>query len=152
MVDGRRGNGFGLEWRRSRKRGGDIMKVLSNTKWGHAVALLMFAAFLTFCVAPRLSAQVTGGSILGTVTDPTAATVPNVEVSITNTATGVVTTVTTNDAGFFSVPNLLPGPYQVTAKASGFSTAVVTGITLTVGAQQTVNIPLKVGETSQQVE
>ena len=47
---------------------------------------------------------------------------------------------------------MLPGPYSVTAKAAGFSTAVLNGITLTVGAQQSVNISLKVGETSQQVE
>ena len=128
------------------------MNYLSNSNRVCAVTLLGFAVFLTFCAAPRLSAQVTGGTILGTVTDPSAAAVPNVEVSITNTATGVVKAVTTNDSGFFSEPNLLPGPYQVTAKATGFSTVVVNGITLTVGAEQTVNIALKVGETSQQVE
>jgi outer membrane receptor protein involved in Fe transport len=128
------------------------MKSLSNSKWVLAVMLLAFAAFLTLGGAQRLSAQVTGGTILGTVTDASGATVPNVEVSISNTSTGLVKTAATNDAGFFSEPNLLPGPYQVTAKAAGFSTAVVNGITLTVGAQQTVNIALKVGETSQQVE
>ena len=75
-----------------------------------------------------------------------------VEVTVINTATGVATTATTSPEGFYSVPNLLPGPYQVTAKNPGFSTAIVNGVTLTVGAQQAVNISLKVGETSQQVE
>jgi outer membrane receptor protein involved in Fe transport len=102
--------------------------------------------------ALSLHAQAIGGTILGVVTDPSGGAVPNVEISIANTATGLVTKFTTTAEGFYSVPNLLPGPYQVTAKSAGFSTAVVNGITLTVGAQQSVNIALKVGETSQQVE
>jgi hypothetical protein len=114
--------------------------------------ILSVVVVLSLCGALRLDAQVTGGTISGTVTDATGGAVPKVEVSITNTATGLVTTVTTTSEGFYSVPNLLPGPYQVTAKAAGFSTAVTSGVTLTVGAQQAVNIALKVGETSQQVE
>jgi len=114
--------------------------------------LLCALVVLSLCGALRLDAQVTGGTILGTVTDATGLAVPKAEISITNTATGVVTTVATSSEGFYSVPNLLPGTYQVTAKSAGFSTAVMTGITLTVGAQQSVNIALKVGETSQQVE
>ena len=120
------------------------MKFLSSRKLAYVVSIWTFAAVLAICLAPRLYAQVTGGTILGTVTDPSGASVPNVEVSITNTSTGVVKTVTTNESGFFSEPNLLPGPYSVTAKATGFSTAVLNGITLTVGAQQSVNISLKV--------
>jgi hypothetical protein len=107
---------------------------------------------LSSCGALRLDAQVTGGTILGIVTDASGGTVPNVEISIANTATGLVTKVATSAEGFYSVPNLLPGPYQVTAKSAGFSTAVINGITLSVGAQQSVNIALVVGETSQQVE
>ena len=115
--------------------------------------LILFAvAVIGLCTAPRLNAQVTGGTILGTVTDATGAAVPKVEISIANTATGLVTSATTSPEGFYSVPNLLPGPYMVTAKSEGFSTAVVNGINLTVGAQQSVNIAMKVGETSQQVE
>jgi hypothetical protein len=128
------------------------MNFLSFGKWAWVFKFLLFAAFLTFCVAPPLSAQVTGGTISGTVTDATGGSIPMVEVSILNTATGVVTTATTSAEGFYSVPNLLPGPYQVTAKNAGFSTAIVNGVTLTVGAQQAVNIAMKVGETSQQVE
>jgi len=112
----------------------------------------MVVAFFAFCIAPRVFAQVTGGTILGTVTDATGAAVPKAEITIANTATGLATAAITSPEGFYSVPNLLPGSYQVTAKAPGFSTSVVNGITLTVGAQQSVNIGLKVGETSQQVE
>ena len=117
------------------------------------IKLSLFAVVLLgLCSAVRLGAQAVGGTILGTITDPAGAAVPKADISITNTDTGVITTVATSAEGFFSVPNLLPGSYQVVAKAPGFSTAVVSGITLTVGAQQSVNIPLKVGETSQRVE
>src|SRR5260370_9377503 len=114
--------------------------------------ILCAVAVIGLCVAPHLNAQVTGGTIVGTVTDASGAAVPKVEVSIANTATGLVTSATTSPEGFYSVPNLLPGPYMVTAKSEGFSTVVVNGVNLTVGAQQSVNIALKVGETSQQVE
>lgn len=114
--------------------------------------ILCAVAVISLCMAPRLNAQVTGGTISGSVTDSTGGAIPKVEISIINTATGVVSTATTSAEGFYSVPNLLPGPYQVTAKSSGFSTSIVNGITLTVGAQQEVNVALKVGETSQQVE
>ena len=132
--------------------GGEVMKFLSYRKQAWTLNLLGSAVFLTFCVAPRLSAQVTGGTISGVVTDASGAAVPNVDITITNTATALVTKIKTSPEGFYSVPNLLPGPYQVTATSAGFSTAVVNGITLTVGAQQSVNISLVVGETSQQVE
>jgi hypothetical protein len=114
--------------------------------------ILCAVAVISLCVAPHLNAQVTGGTILGTVTDASGAAVPKVEISIANTATGLVTSTATSPEGFYSIPNLLPGPYMVTAKAEGFSTVVVNGVNLTVGAQQSVNIALKVGETSQQVE
>src|SRR5579872_941275 len=114
--------------------------------------VVLFVGLLVFSAAPKVGAQVTGGTIVGAVTDASGAAVPNVEVTITNTATNVATTMNTNDAGLYSAPNLLPGPYQVTVKATGFATSVVKGIDLTVGSQHEVNVALKVGDTSQQVE
>src|SRR6266853_484221 len=136
---------------RSRRVEKEAMAFRSNSN-NISRLVLCAVVVLSLCVALRLDAQVTGGTILGTVTDATGGAVPKAEISITNTATGLGTTVTTSPEGFYSVPNLLPGKYTVTAKSAGFSTAVVSGITLTVGAQQSVNIALKVGETSQRVE
>ena len=96
-------------------------------------------------------AQVAGGTILGTTGDPSGATIPNASVSIKNVSTGVVRSVTTDSAGFYSVPNLLPGPYEVTASAKGFSTLVRSGITLSVGQTLQLNLALQVGAISQQV-
>ena len=100
----------------------------------------------------QASAQVSGAALSGTITDPSGAAVPNAKVNITNTATGVTRDDATDAAGFFSVPNLLPGPYTVTVSAAGFSTTKSSDIILTVGAEQTLNLSLKIGEASQTVE
>src|SRR6266550_2867140 len=93
----------------------------------------------------KASAQVSGAALSGTITDPSGAAVPNAKVTITNTATGVTRDDTTDAAGFFSVPNLLPGPYAVTVSSPGFSTIKSSDIVLTVGAAQTLNLSLKLG-------
>src|SRR3989449_67661 len=97
-------------------------------------------------------AQVTGATLSGTVTDTSGAVIPGVMVSVKNRGTGVVRNVSSDEAGFYSAPNLLAGSYQVTASAAGFSTVTQSNITLTVGAQQQLNISLMVGETAQVVE
>ncbi|HLI30304.1 MAG TPA: carboxypeptidase regulatory-like domain-containing protein, partial [Terriglobia bacterium] len=112
------------------------------------VAILLFAQLLSVPVY----SQVAGGTILGTVSDPSGAAIPNVSVSIKNVATGVVRSVATDSAGFYSVPNLLPGPYAVTASAKGFTTLVRSGITLSVGQTLQLNLTLQVGAISQQVQ
>lgn len=99
-----------------------------------------------------LRAQVAGGTILGTVSDASGAVVPNAQVTIKDVATGVVRTVTTNAAGFYNAPNLAPGKYDLKISAPGFSVGAASGIILTVGAEQTANIVLKVGEASSTVE
>src|SRR6195256_4654845 len=97
-------------------------------------------------------AQVSGATLAGTVTDASGAVVINAKVSIRNTATDVTRDVTTDSSGLYSAPNLLPGIYDITVIAAGFSTSVQTGLTLTVGAVQALNIPLKIGHATEKVE
>jgi len=118
-----------------------------------AVAFFIFSALVLVLLTPvRVYAQVSGATITGTVSDATGAVIPNAQVSMKNVATGEVREVATNAAGFYSAPNLLPGNYEVTASAPGFSTQVESGVTLTVGAVQVLNITMKVGQVSQKVE
>src|SRR6185369_12793964 len=84
-----------------------------------ACTLLIGMAFLISAMA-----QSADGSISGTVTDPSGAAIPGADVAIVNTATGVSRTLTTNDSGFFSVPNLLPGTYEVKTSAKGFGSVL----------------------------
>jgi hypothetical protein len=101
--------------------------------------------------ADPASAQVSGATLSGGVTDESGAAVAGASVSIKNTATGAVRDVTANEDGFYSAPNLLPGTYEVSVSAQGFATVIQKGITLTVGAQQSLNISLKVGQMAQSV-
>jgi hypothetical protein len=86
------------------------------------------------------------------VQDEQSAPVPNASVTIRNQATGTTRELKTNNAGLYDAPNLLPGVSDVTVKAQGFSTLERRGITLTVGAQQALDLAVKVGQLSQTVE
>jgi len=115
------------------------------------------AGFLsTVAIALLLSgstfAQVEGATLSGLVTDSTSAAIAGATISAKNLATGEVREVVTNGEGFYSVPNLLPGSYEVAASAKQFSKAVQRGIVLTVGAQQALNISLKPGQITEVVE
>jgi hypothetical protein len=114
-----------------------------TSKW----LLFRMAPLLMFGVSicSSLSAQVAGASLSGTVTDPSGATISGAQILVKNLATGVTRDLQSGVAGFYAVPNLLPGTYEVTVSAPGFATAVRTGITLTVGAQQVLNLALSVG-------
>ena len=112
-----------------------------------AVALVALCALLPTPVR----AQVVGATLSGTITDPSGAAIPGAKISIKNQSTAEVTSVTSDSAGFYSVPNLVPAGYEVSISASGFRTEV-TNVTLTVGAQQTLNVPMQVGQATQTVE
>ncbi len=103
------------------------------------------------CFSVPADAQVAGGTLSGTITDPSDKFVPQAQISITNVATGITTTATTNSDGFYIAANLLPGEYQVTVSAKGFATEARKGISLTVGAQQVFNLTLQVGSAAKTV-
>lgn len=114
--------------------------------------LIIAVFFLGFFTSVQVRSQVSNATLSGTVADASGAVIANAKVSIQNVATGISRDVTTDSDGFYSVSNLQAGGYQVTVSASGFSTYEQMGLTLTVGAHQVLNIPMKVGEVSQTVE
>ena len=86
---------------------------------------------LLLAMSPRLFAQGGAtGTILGTVTDPSGAVVPNAKITVTNTATKVSFQTVTNNAGDFDAPALNPGTYTVSGEARGFQKAVISSFTL----------------------
>src|SRR5438093_6637085 len=112
-----------------------------------------FIWILVLCLLTSvpLDAQVAGATLSGTITDGQGGVVPGVTVSVMNTATGVVASTKTNEVGAYTVPNLNAGDYQVSASASGFSTAVAR-LTLTVGQKQELNLALMVGPVVETIE
>src|SRR5919108_2671040 len=117
-----------------------------------ASTLALAAAFLlnTLLCCPAV-AQVAGGTLSGTITDPSGRLIPQAQIAIENVATGVTTTVLTNSDGFYTAANLLPGEYQVTISAKGFATEIRKGNSLTVGAQQVFDLSLQVGSAEKTV-
>ena len=97
-------------------------------------------------------AQVTTGTISGTVKDSTGAVLPGTKVVVLNQETGIARTVQADAAGHYSAPSLGLGNYQVTAGLEGFQTEVHKGIVLTVGREAIVDFQLSVGAMTQTVE
>lgn len=118
---------------------------------GKACRLLLGLLTLVFLNCDALRAQVAGATLTGTITDSAGGTIANAQVSAKNLATAIATSSTTNTDGFYNIPNLLPGDYQITISAPGFSTKK-TNLTLTVGAQQVLNLSLAVGQATQVVQ
>ena len=71
----------------------------------------------------RLSAQVVGATVSGTVVDASGAATPGVTISFKNVATGNIRNAVTNEVGFYIAPNLQAGNYELTASAPGFATS-----------------------------
>jgi hypothetical protein len=116
------------------------------------IVLFIFIFGLFFANSRGALAQVAGGTLSGSITDPSGAAVANAQVVIKNSATGVSTTVTTNTDGLYSAANLLPGEYEVAVSASGFNTGIKKGITINVGSQPVFNMALQVGSVTNSVE
>jgi hypothetical protein len=103
-------------------------------------------------VPTRLSAQMVGATMSGTVSDTSGGVVPGANISVKNVATGIIRLAVTNGSGLYSVPNLQAGPYEITAAASGFNTDVRKGITLNVGQDLVLNFTVNPGMAAQSVE
>ena len=112
-----------------------------------AIALVCFLIlFPSFTAGQQLRATVTG-----TVTDAQGGVVPGATVTALNTDTNVSTEVQSNVSGAYTVQQLIPGPYRVTAGLSGFKTFVREGLTLRTAETVTVNVTLSVGAVEETV-
>ena len=133
------------------------MKSLSPTKAGSFGLFLkrcdirlafLLAALLVVFAAQGFAQEAT---ILGTVTDPTGAAVPNATITITNNETGVTRTLPSNGDGQYVAPDLHIGPYTIRVNATGFKAAEQKGITLSVGDRSRIDFKLQVGSAQEQV-
>ena len=108
-------------------------------------------SILYFVIALAAWGQVDTGTISGTVKDLSGAVIQDAGVKIEDSATGRTISVRSSSAGFFSVPSLKPGIYQVSASAIGFQTVVKTGIEVRVQDRVSIDFDLQPGNVSTEV-
>ena len=96
-------------------------------------------------------AQAVNGTLLGTVTDPTGATVPNAKIVAVQAQTGVIRETVSNESGNYAMPDLPPGTYTVTATISGFRKEVRENIDLQTNAATRIDLNLATGSVTETV-
>jgi len=114
-----------------------------------ALALGLVSLFLCAAVGAQV---ISTAQIRGTVQDASGAAVVGATITLTQTATGAVRTTTSAADGTYSLSDLAVGSYRMEVTQAGFSKYVQTGIVLQVGASPTINVTLRVGTVTQEVE
>ncbi|HMD83111.1 MAG TPA: carboxypeptidase-like regulatory domain-containing protein [Terriglobia bacterium] len=122
-----------------------VRRLLRLTAGAAVIVTLLGADF------PCRAQQVTA-TLSGTVRDTSGAVVPQAALTATNVSTGVAVKTLSDSAGNYIFPSLAPATYTLAAEKSGFSTTVISGISLAVYEKATVDVVLRVGQTVQTVE
>jgi Carboxypeptidase regulatory-like domain/TonB-dependent Receptor Plug Domain len=122
---------------------------MAKSWWRGALVALTLVALLPAPAFPQT--QATTGIISGTVVDQTDAALPGASVALRNTDTNFEKTETTDNGGRFRAVLLPLGPYRITVTLPGFSTLVRDGVTLSVGQDVNLRLPLQVSGVQQEV-
>ena len=121
-----------------------------KTKFVYLSILLLL---VLFGIQSRARAQATYAIVHGTVTDASGAVVPNATVTALNTSTGIKTTVTSDNQGYYTLPQLqIGGPYTITVDASGFQEFQSSGLMLHLNDNREVSARLQIGASTQTVQ
>src|ERR1700730_14788004 len=116
-----------------------------------ASALIPSFLFLFLVCTPAI-AQVTTGSILGTVHDSTGAVLPNATVTVTDTSKGTNSIKQTDSNGDYNVPFLIPGTYTVSVDATGFKRSVSSNVVLDIDQKARIDFDLELGGATETVQ
>src|SRR5437762_6824135 len=115
------------------------------------IVLALSLALSVVCLAAPGLGQTTFGTILGTVTDPSGAVMPDVVVTVTNQGENISREVHSDAQGNYQAENMKAGLYTVSATVTGFKDTVLRDVRLE--ARQTVRADMKltVGSTTEKV-
>ena len=112
---------------------------------------VFFLALLATLFSSFAHAQLTEGTIDGTVNDSSGAAVTGAKVKVANSGTGAAVETATDSIGYFRAPHLAPGAYEVRVEKSGFKTGVVTNVSVSVGVTTRADVVLQIGSVSEKV-
>ena len=120
---------------------------------GMALFLSVLVAFAMVLSTTPMWGQVGAatGTVIGIVTDPSGAVVPGATVTMTDNATGVSRSTTTNDQGRYTFVSASPGTYNISVTKQGFSAAKIANQVVQVGQQLTANVQMQVGQATTEV-
>lgn len=124
---------------------------LSNLPRFKRFSALLALAFLFIGSYTCAYGQGLYGSIVGSVTDPSGAVIPNADVTVTDAAQGQTRHEKSDSDGRYNIVNVLPGTYIVTTSAAGFRTEQKTNVVVTPNTIDRVDVHLEVGQANQQV-
>ncbi len=127
-----------------------MMRAGLSTAIKKAIPVLGLGLALLFACLQAYS-QGSSGRILGTVTDQSGGVIAGATVTVTDTQRGVSRSLTTDDAGEYSAPQLLPGTYKVRAESKGFSATERTDLLLETGKEVRVDFSLSPGQQTQTI-
>ena len=116
-----------------------------------SIIVLVLALVCLLSGTQVANAQVLYGSVIGTVEDASGGLVPGATVTLTNRGTGATRETTTDDAGRYSLLNVLPGVYELRVTAQGFRTLTKTDIEVTINTVSRQDARLEVGQLAEQV-
>ncbi|MCI0628850.1 MAG: Plug and carboxypeptidase regulatory-like domain-containing protein [Acidobacteria bacterium] len=123
---------------------------ISSRMFDFKVCFLL--TFFLLLDPPAAFNQQTVGQISGTARDETGAVMPGVGITVTDSATALVRTTTTDAGGYYVFSSLPVGTYNVTAALSGFKGYLRTGVKLDVGAKLTIDATMTVGDIAETIE
>jgi Carboxypeptidase regulatory-like domain len=115
-------------------------------------SVVCLAIVLGLSVPALLTAQSTGGRILGRIADPTGAVLANVKVTAVNDATGVSRDSKTNDSGDYVFPEVPVGEYTLSFELTGFKKEVRRSVTLQLNQVITLNMTMPIGQAQEVVD
>jgi hypothetical protein len=107
--------------------------------------IYILLAVLLLVATGKAFAQGATGTVLGTVMDSSGAVLPNVRITVTNTATNVAVRAVTSSAGDYSIPSLNPGSYSVTAESPGFEKSKTNSFIVQVDQKVRIDLSMKPG-------
>ena len=115
-----------------------------NSKW-------VLSAFIGVYLRLAVPLLAQNAEISGLITDPSGLAVPSARITVQNPGTAATRTVSSNDHGEYSIPALLPGPYNITVEAIGFKTVHQNGVVVEVDQRARLDFALTVGSNAESI-
>lgn len=122
-------------------------------RWHHlAIITALILGFLGFGATSTFAQSSSAGTVTGTVSDSTGALIPGATIVLKDESTRSSRTVLANKEGQYTLTNVQPGTYDLTASKAGFSMDNIAGLVVSVGTQTTANFKMAVGSETTTIE